>query len=522
MINTLKKTFEIDIYYSVNSFIYLLSKLPILRDLITNDIYQSKFIKRIVSIFSIIFSIGRSLALKFFYFFIIFSISYKLFPNNLVKSYFHIYFVLTIIGLFINNKLLNTNKMKYFAMIVFGIDGTEYFRMSIFVNTITSLIYNSIMILFFGYLIHSPIFYSIVLIIYTLFIRYIGEALNIMFYKKYDYIWYSNTKLYFTILISLLLIASLPYFNIFIPIKIMPYLTIIVVILGLIALKYLLGIKDYKLMYKRLCYVTDVMNRKYEKDYLRQAMVEVKNKDKKIDNKKIKGKKGYDLFNTIFFERHREILLRSARKYSFIIIGIYIVLGYFIITNHKYSVNIDNFLHNELGWFVVIMYFINRGAIVTQAMFFNCDHAMLGYNFYREPKVIIELFKKRLTTLVKVNLLPAFTIGIGNTILLVLLHDYNCLTIISTFLFIIFLNVFFSVYYLIIYYLLQPFNKNLEVKKMSYSFVTLGMYIISYLMTGVVMNSLMFSILGLVVTTIFIILSLYLVYKYAPKTFKLN
>lgn len=103
-----------------------------------------------------------------------------------------------------------------------------------------------------------------------------------------------------------------------------------------------------------------------------------------------------------------------------------------------------------------------------------------------------------------------------------LLHDYNCLTIITTFLFIIFLNVFFSVYYLVIYYLLQPFNKNLEVKKMSYSFVTLGMYIISYLMTGVVMNSLMFSILGLVVTTIFIILSLYLVYKYAPKTFKLN
>ena len=31
-----------------------------------------------------------------------------------------------------------------------------------------------------------------------------------------------------------------------------------------------------------------------------------------IDNKKIDGKNGYDLFNTIFFERHKEILLRSG------------------------------------------------------------------------------------------------------------------------------------------------------------------------------------------------------------------
>ena len=85
------------------------------------------------------------------------------------------------------------------------------------------------------------------------------------------------------------------------------------------------------------------------------------------------------------------------------------------------------------------MYFINRGAIVTQAMFFNCDHAMLGYNFYRERTTILELFKKRLTTLVKVNLLPAITIGIGNSILLILLKDYNIINISTTFLYIIFL-----------------------------------------------------------------------------------
>ena len=168
------------------------------------------------------------------------------------------------------------------------------------------------------------------------------------------------------------------------------------------------------------------------------------------------------------------------------------------------------------------MYFVNRGAIITQAMFFNCDHAMLSYNFYRKSKNLLGLFKKRLLTISKVNLLPALVVGIGNAVLLILCKDYSLSIIVTTFLFIIFLSVFFSVHYLVIYYLLQPFNKDLEVRKMSYSFVTLITYIVSYMMTNVTMNSVLFSILGLLFTIIYIALALYLVYKFAPNTFKLD
>ena len=264
------------------------------------------------------------------------------------------------------------------------------------------------------------------------------------------------------------------------------------------------------------------MNSKNDKDYLRQAMVEVKEKDKKIDNKKIIGKKGYDLFNTIFFERHKEILIRSAKKYSFVLIGIYIIIGYLVLTDLQFSEATSQVLHKNLGWFVIIMYFVNRGAIITQAMFFNCDHAMLSYNFYRKSKNLLGLFKKRLLTISKVNLLPALVVGIGNAVLLILCKDYSLSIIVTTFLFIIFLSVFFSVHYLVIYYLLQPFNKDLEVRKMSYSFVTLITYIVSYMMTNVTMNSVLFSVLGLLFTIIYIVLALYLVYKFAPKTFKLD
>ena len=522
MIKYLEKSLEFDLAYTVNSFLYVLRGLPILKDLLTDDIYKSNFIKRMVNIFMIIFFIVRGLFLKFFYFFIIFVACSELFPNTFIKAYFHIYFILTIIGFFINNKLLNSSKKKYFSINLFKVSANKMAKADLLWNQLSNLVLNSICIFIFGYLINSPIIYSITLILFTFFIRFIGEALNIIFYKKYNYIWYSNTKFYVGILTILLAIGALPFLNIFIPIKVIVGVTAIVIIFGVIAANYLFKLTDYKLMYQKLFSIVKVMNSKNDKDYLRQAMVEVKEKDKKIDNKKINGKKGYDLFNTIFFERHKEILIRSAKKYSFVLIGIYIIIGYLVLTDLQFSEATSQVLHKNLGWFVIIMYFVNRGAIITQAMFFNCDHAMLSYNFYRKSKNLLGLFKKRLLTISKVNLLPALVVGIGNAVLLILCKDYSLSIIITTFLFIIFLSVFFSVHYLVIYYLLQPFNKDLEVRKMSYSFVTLITYIVSYMMTNVTMNSVLFSILGLLFTIIYIALALYLVYKFAPKTFKLD
>lgn len=523
MIKTLLKSYEIEKSYTVNSYIFILRKLPILNDLLTDDAYNSVVLKKIISIFFILFSFFTKAFLKFMYYFVIFFICYKLFPNSFIKSYFHIYFFLTLLGMFINNKLLNTSKKNYFAIILFNMDATKYFQATILSNTIINLIFNSAYIILFNHILMAPnIMYSIVLILYTTFIRFIGETLNILYYRKYKYIWYSKSTLYFIIMVSTLGLASLPLLNIYISFNIIILTTILVVILGTISLIYLLKIKDYKTIYKNLNQMTNVMSSKNEKDYLKQAMVDVQKKDIKIPERKLKGKSGYEYFNKIFFERHKEILLRSAKKYAFIFIAIYIILIYLVVTDPSYTKEISNLLHNRLSIFIIIMYFINRGAIITQAMFFNCDHAMLSYSFYKEPKTIIGLFQKRLKTITKVNLLPAFVIGIGNIILLILLKETDITILLSMFIFIIFLSIFFSVHYLVIYYLLQPFNKELEVKKASYSFVTLITYIICYKLIDLVLDIKILSILGIIFTGVYILISMLLVYKIAPKTFKLN
>ena len=63
MINTLIKTLQIDRDYSVNSFIYIIGKLPVFKDLFTKDIYKSRVIKIVVGIIGILFSILRAVFL---------------------------------------------------------------------------------------------------------------------------------------------------------------------------------------------------------------------------------------------------------------------------------------------------------------------------------------------------------------------------------------------------------------------------------------------------------------------------
>ena len=109
---------------------------------------------------------------------------------------------------------------------------------------------------------------------------------------------------------------------------------------------------------------------------------------------------------------------------------------------------------------------------------------MLRYNFYREPDVILGLFKKRLMMLIKINLLPAIVIAIGSIALLgITTNGGLVINYIMIPLFIIVLSVFFSVHYLVIYYLLQPYNNDLQVRGISYTIVSFITLVLTYILS---------------------------------------
>ena len=169
------------------------------------------------------------------------------------------------------------------------------------------------------------------------------------------------------------------------------------------------------------------------------------------------------------------------------------------------------------------MYILNRGTTITQAMFMNCDHSMLTYRIYRTPKVILGVFKERLKTLILLNLIPAFAIAVGLVLLLYLTGGTsNYLNYLIIFISIIAMSIFFSVHYLVMYYLLQPYNINTEIKSSTHTVVQGLTYFVAYYLIGKKIPTFSFGILMSAFCIIYSLISLLIAYKYAPKTFKLR
>ena len=95
---------------------------------------------------------------------------------------------------------------------------------------------------------------------------------------------------------------------------------------------------------------------------------------------------------------------RQAKRQTYILLVVVIslIIGVQVVPSLKE--NIKDFLILSLPYFVFIMYMLNTTKNITNAMFINCDHCMLNYAFFHEPKNLLKLFQIRLREMIKINL----------------------------------------------------------------------------------------------------------------------
>ena len=521
MIKTWYYNFKIDSYYTINSYLNTFKNLMFVKDLVKDTIYGNKIFKIIGFMLGLLATILNIFLVKIVYFSIIYFICTKI-PGNTTNHFLYIYLVLSVLGAFINNaSILNISVKKYLSLIIFRMDSFNYTKYILFKNVLVSTIYNFIVFILMNNLLHLDLYMILIIILINIFLKIIGEAINLYYYDKNYIPWYADEKKYMILVGLFLLIGATSYFfnisNMFIYV-----FAIVTFVLFVISLTYLLSYKKYKVIYRLLNTYERIMNKDNKDNFSRYDMVKIKDNNKIIDNKKIKNKHGYDLFNTIFFLRHKDLLYRSLNIYNSVISIGFIGLFIYLFIDNTYAGTINNYLMKFIGFMPMVIFFTNRGAIMTQAMFYNSDHAMLSYNFFREKEVILGLFKRRLLSLIKANLSTGFIIGIGVVILLIMTGSSDILLISSYFVYIIFLSLFFSIHYLVLYYLFQPYNKDKKVRNFEYSLTVMLTYFIIFFISELHINPIVLSISVIVFTIIYIVVSLLLVYKLAPKTFKLK
>ncbi len=520
MISTFFLSFRLKNAYRVNSILYSLKQLPIIKRNLPEKLYGVRGLKILGNIISAIWEFIMIFLGKFLYIAFMIAAMLGIYQTNSAATFLHIFFFLTICGGLMNTYLFDPTKDKYYAMFLMNMDAKEY--------TISNYLYQMIKVLigflpftcFYGMSVGLPLWITILCPIFVMMVKTFINSLSLIDFKRTKKVKNENlpTSVVWILLLVLLVCAyALPYISIVMPTWMFLIFFGLSLGLGIFGFYQIFHFPYYRFLYKQL--LTNAPLVIDQTSIRRDASLSQIELDTSLNS----TKEGFSYFHELFVKRHRKILTKAIKKQTIVLVGIAIVMSFLVKVNASVASTTNHLMLVFLPYFVFIMYMLNRGTTLTQAMFMNCDHAMLSYRIYRKPNVILGLFKERLKTLIGLNLIPATVIGFTLALLLFLSggtsNVYNYFVLFFS---ILAMSVFFSVHYLVMYYLLQPYNVHTEMKSSTYSVVQGVTYFVCYYMMQLRLPTFYFGLSVTAFCILYSLLSLWFAYRLAPKTFKLR
>lgn len=528
-----------------NGIFFYLQKLPIVGNKISNKVYKfgAKLMEAIPILKSLFFII------KTFLFKIIYYLFLNITLNKILNSIFSdvdgdlnqpkifVYFLLfNLMGTGIMSQSLMENKMpKYFQIKMIGIRPKDYYLFDSLFKSLMDCLFLGIV---FGALFKVDGYNFVNVLSICLFL--FGMRLIIMYLSLFLYRPKNTSPMKVNTIVSIVLavlpIAGFYYLlftnNFYLLNPLLEFLTSLsALVLGLVffvtyGLLLVKGSKLEEISYKILR-ASSFKELNDASANIRTQEVKIKSLDESVKVGEFEQYKGIEYINKIFFHRTRlifrkKILIRCAILIS-IAIGAQVVRIYFPQLFALEREDVDQ-VFRSMGMLIIFVgYMFYLRDNFTKFTFFNMDSSLMKYNFYRYPKILDESIKYRFKKSLSLNapilltfLLTIFSIyySLGgrdvNTVLL-----FGATAIISM--------VFFSTHYLYMYYLIQPFTAQLEVKNMAYSMVNGALYILLYFSStklGPVKPQILIGILFF--TVIYIFVGFLLVRKYAFRRFRLR
>ncbi|HEM4251921.1 TPA: hypothetical protein U1X39_001781 [Streptococcus suis] len=243
---------------------------------------------------------------------------------------------------------------------------------------------------------------------------------------------------------------------------------------------------------------------------------------------KLSIKKGKDLshlsgmtyLNALLFDRYRSVLTKKLHfRLGCLLAIVLFIEGIRWFSKDDIEISNANYIEG-LPFAFMVMYAASMGKAVAQMVFVNCDISMLHYPFYREAKTIITGFHYRFLQTVKLN--AAFS---GSLLLALIIFTRAQLpieTYLLTALLLLSLTALFSFHDLFIYYILQPFTKDMEVVNPVYKFLSGALYWVAYLNIKLDIGSHLYILLISIAMITYVSIGYWILLKKAPQTFRLK
>ena len=135
----------------------------------------------------------------------------------------------------------------------------------------------------------------------------------------------------------------------------------------------------------------------------------------------------------------------------------------------------------------------------------------------------MELDEKDFREIMKINAVPALVIGGGLALILFASGGTdNPLNYVVLIVSVLCMSLFFSIHYLTVYYLLQPYNAGTELKSGTYRIIMSATYLVCFALMRLRMPIMIFGLMTIVFCVLYSIAASVLVYRFAPKTFRIR
>lgn len=536
MSRTLQQIIMMKASIATNTFLYYLKRLWVIGKHVPDRIYGNRDLKLILAVIFIITGQVMSLLGKVLYMLILVVMPVILTSKRGETGFDCIvqilFFLSGIMGPLQDSMIFQVTKEKLTCIRYMKMGVGRYIKVFLLYHYIPFAIYFLISVLISSWMVGGSISEGICLWGILMMLRVMGEAFQLWFYdkkeivfsRKHGWVWvsilFSLAGAYSFIAMNIPFLTADRLFH--------PIIMSLFVIFGIISAWYIVKYKSYEEKVRRAVdekwLFSSIMKESVQSSD--EKMVGMREQDLNMGTarmEKIKKLHGYTYFNELFFLRHRR-QIHKLMYYRLAVIGVAFLVGAVLcifVPEVAYlgGKNIPDFM----PMLVFVMYMMTVADKACKAMFYNCDKSMLRFGFYRNPKTILSNFRIRLIKIGEYNLFIGGMLCVAVTV-------FRCMCGIWEFgsgmilfcLAVLMLSVFFTVHHLFLYYVFQPYSEEMNVKNPFFKGINFAVYMICFFCYQIQTGGLLFICGVLVVTMLYVMVALVLVYRYAPKMFRVK
>ena len=566
MFGLMYQQMQISYAEKINRFIYTIKRIPFFGKYIPEEFYARISLKRTLAVFIGILSLIEDIFYKFIYFFSavlmeVIMIAAKLdedkfvFDEAGIMIFWIFFFMNFLLGSFVNSRICACDENDYLMVGLLRIDAGKYFLIKMFKSQITQIIYYTVFMLVAQHIFDGNIKTTLLYMSGFAAFRFIGEALRLYLNDRFGMPFTDKNKVLnvlYNAYVGIMLFAAyvIPFILLFTKyvleynVAVFPDISVIAanpaflsasVMLAIASIRYIVTYKNYPFVAKRLAGFNTVMQQKIVAENVSKVNKDVEADDlteKETGKRIFEEKDGYEYLNAIFFERQKKIFSRPRKLktvISFIIMAASIVglivfkAGSTAKEFNSFANDMWNAMDRVMTIFVFLMYCITSGRSITRALFYNCDHSLMKYGYYRRPDAILKNFRIRLRFMLKSELPMVVVLCVGFVIDTIIIGKADqWVKLLSIIACIVLLSIFYSVVYLCMYYIFQPYTEGGKETGVGYLVCKGVIYVVSYSCLQIDTLPQYFAAIIMVITVVGLVAGYALAYLMAPKRFVLK